>query len=152
VPRWPVAGPSEYWLLAISPTSEVKTAIHTKYNKYTQDDKCTHKAPITMHTRQLKTIHTRHSPYYISICGLSLSLSVIAVSFTLFQIRQSLRKKINTDCVSWYLTKLAWNISYFEKKWRDIMKNEWMPFVKYSTCLPECLVNFRNLLIKYLLH
>ena len=29
--RWPVAGPSEYWLLASSPASKVKTAIHTKF-------------------------------------------------------------------------------------------------------------------------
>ena len=40
VSRWPVAGPSEYWLLASSPASEVKTSIHTvqvhntQYNKY----------------------------------------------------------------------------------------------------------------------
>ena len=42
VSRWPVAGPSEYWLLASSPAAEVKTSIHTvrqlhntQYNKYT---------------------------------------------------------------------------------------------------------------------
>jgi hypothetical protein len=45
VSRWPVAGPSEYWLLASSPASKVKTSIHTvqqihsttntQYNKYT---------------------------------------------------------------------------------------------------------------------
>jgi len=29
VSRWPVAGPSEYWLLASSPTPKLKTAIHT---------------------------------------------------------------------------------------------------------------------------
>jgi len=35
VSRWPVAGPSEYWLLAGSPASKVcKTAIHTQYSKY----------------------------------------------------------------------------------------------------------------------
>jgi len=28
VSRWPVAGPSEYWLLASSPASKVKTAMH----------------------------------------------------------------------------------------------------------------------------
>jgi len=36
VSRWSVAGPSEYLLLASSPTSNIKkTAIHTQYNKYT---------------------------------------------------------------------------------------------------------------------
>ena len=29
VSRWPVAGPSEYWLLASSPASKIKTAVHT---------------------------------------------------------------------------------------------------------------------------
>jgi len=29
VPRWPVAGHSRYWLLASSPASKVRTAIHT---------------------------------------------------------------------------------------------------------------------------
>ena len=55
--RWPVAGPSEYWRLASSPASKVKTAIHTQYNKYTSDDNNTHKTTTTC-TRQLTTIHT----------------------------------------------------------------------------------------------
>jgi len=37
VSRWPVAGPSEYWLLASSPASKVKTAIHIRQQQYTQD-------------------------------------------------------------------------------------------------------------------
>jgi hypothetical protein len=32
VSRWPVAGPSEYWFLASSLASKVKTAIHTQYS------------------------------------------------------------------------------------------------------------------------
>jgi len=54
VSRWPVAGPSDYWLLASSPASKVKTAIHTLYNKYTLDDNNTHKTTTTIHTRQLQ--------------------------------------------------------------------------------------------------
>jgi hypothetical protein len=34
VSRWPVAGPSEYWLLGSSSASKVTPAIHTQYNKY----------------------------------------------------------------------------------------------------------------------
>ena len=40
VSRWPVAGLSEYWLLASSPASKVRTSVHTvqvhntQYNKY----------------------------------------------------------------------------------------------------------------------
>ena len=53
VSRWPVAGPFEYWLLASSPASKVKTAIHTWYNKYTQDNyNNTHK---TTHNNTHKT-------------------------------------------------------------------------------------------------
>ena len=44
--RWPVAGPSQYWLIASSPASKVKTALHT----YSTAN--THK--ITTHTRQLQ--------------------------------------------------------------------------------------------------
>ena len=33
VSRWPVAGPSGYRILASSPASKVKTAIHTQYSK-----------------------------------------------------------------------------------------------------------------------
>ena len=57
--KWPDAGPSEYWLLASSPASKVKTAIHTLYSKHTKDDD-THKTTTTIHTRQLTTIHTRY--------------------------------------------------------------------------------------------
>ena len=41
--RWPVAGPSEYWLLASSPASKVNKAMHTvqqihiRWQQYTQD-------------------------------------------------------------------------------------------------------------------
>ena len=35
VSRWPVAGPSEYWLLASSPASKVKKQQYTQYSKYT---------------------------------------------------------------------------------------------------------------------
>jgi len=35
VSRWPVAGPSEYCLLASSPVSKVKPAVNTWHNKYT---------------------------------------------------------------------------------------------------------------------
>ena len=47
VSRWPVAGPSEYWLLASSPACKVKTAIHT--HSTTNTPKMT-----TIHTRQLQ--------------------------------------------------------------------------------------------------
>jgi len=76
VSRWPVAGPSEYWLLASSPASKVKTAnthivkqIHIRWQQYTQDNynnthnttnNNTHKTTTKVHTRQLTTIHTRH--------------------------------------------------------------------------------------------
>jgi len=43
--RWPVAGPSEYWLLASSPASKVKNSnthivqqIHITWQQYTQDN------------------------------------------------------------------------------------------------------------------
>ena len=44
--RWPVAGPSEYWLLASSPASKVKKnsnahtvqQIHIRWQQYTQDN------------------------------------------------------------------------------------------------------------------
>ena len=52
---------------ASSPTSKVKTAIHTQYNQYTQDNN-THKTTTTIHTvnqqqlytRQLKTSNSTH--------------------------------------------------------------------------------------------
>jgi len=49
VSRWPVAGPSEYWLLASSPASKVK---NKQTNKQTRSTTNTHK--ITTHTRQLQ--------------------------------------------------------------------------------------------------
>ena len=50
VSRWPVAGPSEYWLLASSPAAKVKTAIHTLY--------------CTANTHKMTTIHTRQLQQY----------------------------------------------------------------------------------------
>jgi len=49
VSRWPVAGPSEYWLLASSPASKVKTAMHTRS---------------TTNTHKMTTIHTRQLQQY----------------------------------------------------------------------------------------
>jgi len=46
VSRWPVAGPSEYWLLASSPASKVK--------KQQRPNSTTNKHKITTHTRQLQ--------------------------------------------------------------------------------------------------
>ena len=72
VSRWPVAGPSEYRLLASSLASKVKrtirtanthkmTTIHTRQlQQYTQDIyNNTNKTSTTIHTRRLTTIHTR---------------------------------------------------------------------------------------------
>ena len=69
VSRWPVAGPSEYWLLASSPASKVKTAIHTvqqihiRWQQYTQDNyNNTHGQTNNNYTQdnlKLATIHTR---------------------------------------------------------------------------------------------
>jgi hypothetical protein len=74
--RWPVAGPSEYWLLASSLAYKVKSSsthtvrqIHTRWQQYTQDNyknthrttnNNTHKTTTKIHTKQLTTIHTRH--------------------------------------------------------------------------------------------
>jgi len=50
VSRWPVAGPSEYWLLASSPVSKAQ-------NK----QQCTHS---TTNTHKMTTIHTRQLQQY----------------------------------------------------------------------------------------
>jgi len=70
VSRWPVAGPSEYWLLASSPASKVKNSnmhivqqIHIRWQQYTQDNyNNTHKTTNNNYTQDnlnLATIHTR---------------------------------------------------------------------------------------------
>jgi len=66
---WPVAGPSEYWLIASNPASKVKTAIdivqqiHIRWQQYTQDNynnthkttnNNTHKTTTTIDTIQLQ--------------------------------------------------------------------------------------------------
>jgi len=79
------------------------------------------------------TIHTRHSPYYILMCGLSLS----CLCFTLYQIRLCLRKKIIHSLSFLIFNKVCVKNSYFKNKWKYVMKNEWMPFLKYTTCLPD---------------
>ena len=58
----PVAGPSEYWLLASSPATEVKNnnahivqQIGIRWQQYTQDNyNNTHNSTTTIHTRQLQ--------------------------------------------------------------------------------------------------
>ena len=60
--RWPVAGPSEYWILASSPAAKVKNRnkhvvqqIHTRWQQYTQDNyNNSHKTTTTIHTIQLQ--------------------------------------------------------------------------------------------------
>ena len=54
--RWPVAGASEYRLLAGNPAFKVKTAIHTVQQVHMTKIHTT----TTIHTRQLTTIQTRH--------------------------------------------------------------------------------------------
>ena len=51
VSRWPVAGPSEYWLLASSPAYKVKK----------KKQQCTHS---TTNTHKMTTIHTRQLRQY----------------------------------------------------------------------------------------
>ena len=69
--RWPVAGPSEYRLLASSPASKVKNSnahivqqIHIRWQQYTQENyNNTHKTTNNNYTQdnlKLTTIHTRH--------------------------------------------------------------------------------------------
>jgi len=117
--------------------------IHTRWQVYTQG------TYYNAHKTTNNNIHKTFAVLYFDLWFVSLSISHCRV-FYIISNKAEFAKK-NTECVSWYLTKLAWNISYFEKKWRDIMKNEWMPFLKYPTCLPDskelsitaqCLRNF----------
>ena len=52
--EWPVAGPSEYWLLASSPASKVK-----KKQQCTHSTTNTHKMTTTIHTANQQQLHTR---------------------------------------------------------------------------------------------
>jgi len=69
VSRWPVAGPSEYWLLASSPASKVKTAIHT------QNTTNTYKMT-TIHTIQLQQYTQDILKYLIAMVNVNLNIKI----------------------------------------------------------------------------
>jgi hypothetical protein len=70
VPRWPVAGPSGYWLLASSPaTSMQDSTTHTvkQYTsqKYTQDNNSVHKRSATVAHRKINTRGRKYCTYFL---------------------------------------------------------------------------------------
>jgi hypothetical protein len=69
VSRWPVAGPSGYWLLASSSASKVTPAIHTQDNKYIQQvqQQYTHRNTSTRHDTHKTTTSTPSTIYNLQV-------------------------------------------------------------------------------------
>ena len=57
--RWPVAGPSDYWLLASSPASEVKNSNAHTVQEIHKRQQHPHKTTTTIHTANQQQLHTR---------------------------------------------------------------------------------------------
>jgi len=82
------------------------------------------------------------------VCGLFIcGLSSCAGSFILFKIRSVFEQtEEGLECVSWFLIKFAWNISYFKKNGRNITINPFNLFKRYATCLS----NFQKKILNFL--
>ena len=79
-------------------------------------------------------IFIKHASPIRHITFWSLFLSICCM-FTLFQMRQSSRK-IKQGMFVLIFSNVCVIHFYFKNKWY-IMKKEWMPFVKYTTCLSQ---------------
>ena len=125
--RWPVAGPSEYWLLDSSQAFKVKNSnthivqqIHIRWQQYTQEKLQQHIYKTTttihtanqqqLHTTDLKTSNKTHDTNYNTTCTkgtntqvrqhcVQFSVIVFSIIISLTLSPQSARRQRCTVCV-----------------------------------------------------